>query len=302
MATRRDYIIGAIIAFVFISAFGFIGLMFVGVLGSGEMDLSAGTGNVAVVEVNGAIDETLGRTVIKQLDHWAEYSSVKSIVLHVNSPGGGVSISQEVYDAVRRAQETKPVVVSMASVAASGGYYIACGGEMIVANPGTITGSIGVIFQFYTAKDLLDKIGVGTEVIKSGELKDIGSFSRDMTEKEASMMRAVVMDSYEQFVEVVAKGRGKQRDEVYPLADGSIFTGQMAYNLGLVDTLGGLEEAVNIAADLGGVEDPKIVRQTERKPILSLWDILTGDANVALDRLTGTAVENFGPQILYLYK
>jgi len=302
MATRRDYVIGAIIAFVFLSAFGFIGLIFVGFLGSGDMDFSAGTGNIAVVEVNGAIDENLGRTVIKQLDHWAEYSAVKAIVLHVNSPGGGVSISQEVYDAVRRAREEKPVVVSMASVAASGGYYIACGGDKIVANPGTITGSIGVIFQFHTAKDLLDKIGIGTEVIKSGDMKDVGTYARGMTEKEASMLRAVVMDSYEQFVEVVATAREKKRDEVYPLADGSIFTGLMAYNLGLVDTLGGLEEAVNMAADLGNVEDARIVRQYERKRILSLWDLLTGDAGAAIDRITGTSVENFGPQILYLYK
>jgi protease-4 len=300
MARTRDVIIGVIIAVVFVMALGVFGLMFVGLLSQGsDLDFAGLGGNVGLVEVNGVIDETSGREVIKTLDKYDENSSIKAIVLHVNSPGGGVAISQEIYDEIKRVRVDKPVVASMASVAASGGYYISCGADRIIANPGTLTGSIGVIFEFHTFKGLMDKVGIGTETVKSGELKDVGTYSRPMTEEEGLMLRSVVMDTYEQFVQVVADGRGKSPEDIYPLADGSVYTGLQAYNLGLVDTLGGLKEAVDLAANLAGVTgEPKLVRQTDRKKV-SIFDLLGNVSNVV-----NTSIDKSmsGPQLMFLYR
>lgn len=300
MAKRRDIIIGVIILTLFVFAFGFMGLMFIGIV-SNDSDLGfySSGGNIGIIEVYGVIDEPNGRNVIDQLDRWSETNSIEALVIHVNSGGGGVAISQEIYDAIQRARNEKPVIVSMASVAASGGYYIACAADRIIANPGTVTGSIGVIFQFHTAKELLKTIGIGTETVKSGELKDVGSYSKDMSNKENLMLKAVVMDTYEQFVGVVAEGRGMEVDDVYPLADGSVFTGLQAYNLGLVDTLGGLNEAVEIAADLAGLEGgPEVIRQYEKKKI-TLFDIL-GSVS---DLLEGSIERKFdSPELMYIYK
>jgi protease-4 len=300
MARKRDVIIGVIIAVVFVMALGVFGLMFVGLLSQGsDLDFAGLGGNVGLVEVNGVIDETSGREVIKTLEKYDENSSIKAIVLHVNSPGGGVAISQEIYDEIKRVRVDKPVVASMASVAASGGYYISCGADRIIANPGTLTGSIGVIFEFHTFKGLMDKVGIGTETVKSGELKDVGTYSRPMTEEEGLMLRSVVMDTYEQFVQVVADGRGKSPEDIYPLADGSVYTGLQAYNLGLVDTLGGLKEAVDLAANLAGVTgEPKLVRQTDRKKV-SIFDLLGNVSNVV-----NTSIDKSmsGPQLMFLYR
>ncbi len=300
MARKRDVVIGIIIAFVFIAALGFFGLLFIGLMTQGgELEFTGLGGNIGVVEMFGVITETTGRPVIKQIDRWAENNSIKAIILHINSPGGGVAISQEIFDAVKRAREKKPVIASMASVAASGGYYIACGADRIVANPGTITGSIGVIFSFPTFQGLMEKLGIATETVKSGELKDVGTYTRPMTKKEELMLRSVVMDSYEQFVEAISEGRGMEKEEIYPLADGSIFTGLQAYNLGLVDTLGGLQEAIEIAADLAEISGkPKVVRPVEKKKF-RLFDLLGGLLPGFDDNVIQELTE---PQLLYLYR
>jgi protease-4 len=301
MAKKRDIIIGVIIATVMVAAIIFFGIMFVGLMApQGDFDISGLGGNIGIVEVFGTIDEISGRKAIRHIDRWAETGSIKAIVVHVNSAGGGAAISQEIYDAIIRAREEneKPVVTSMASVAASGGYYIACASNRIVANPSTLTGSIGVVFQFHTFEGLMDKIGIGTETVKSGDLKDVGSYHRDMTEKEELMLRSVVMDTYEQFVEVVATGRGKDIEEVYPLADGSIYTGLQAYNMGLVDELGGLEEAIQIAADLAMVDEPEPVRPYERKKI-TVFDLLGNFSEVLTRPIENTLS---GPQLQFLYQ
>ncbi|MDH4034081.1 MAG: signal peptide peptidase SppA, partial [candidate division Zixibacteria bacterium] len=267
MARKRDIIIAVIIGVSFVLAMGFFGLMFIGMM-SGESDFEFASlgGDIGVVEVFGIIDESSGRRWIRQIDKWAESGSIEAIVIHINSGGGGAAISQEVYDAIRRAREEKPVVAAMASVAASGGYLIACGSDRIIANPSTLTGSIGVILSFHTAEDLLDKIGLGTETIKSGDLKDVLTYTRPMETEERLMIRNVVMDTYEQFVEVVAQGRGMEKEEVYPFADGAVFTGLQAYNHGLVDTIGGFREALDLAAELAGIDgDPEAVWPYERK-------------------------------------
>ncbi|MFZ5981842.1 MAG: signal peptide peptidase SppA [Candidatus Zixiibacteriota bacterium] len=300
MAKKRDVIITIIIIVSFLFAFGFFGLVFVGLMsGGGEIGLSGLGGNVGVIEISGIIEETSGREAIEQMDSWAENSSIKAVVIHVNSPGGGVAISQEIYDAIQRLRNEKPVVVSMASVAASGGYLISCAADRIVANPGTITGSIGVIMQFYTYYGLFDKVGLGMETVKSGELKDVGSPVKEMTDKEELMLQSVVMDTYEQFVEVVANGRQMTKEDVYSLADGSIFTGLQAYNLGLVDTLGGLNEAVELAAELAELgEKPHIVRpyKRERATIFDLFGAFLKNIDQKVENSFA------GPQLLYLYQ
>jgi len=300
MARKRDVVAGIIIAVVMIGALGMFGLMFIGLMSeSGDVSLGGFGDNVGVIEVFGVINEEMGRPLIAQLDRWTENDNVRAIVIHVNSPGGGVAISQEIYDAVKRAREAKPVVAAMASVAASGGYYIACAADRIIANPGTLTGSIGVIFEFHTAGKLLDKVGIGTETIKSGELKDVGSYSREMTKKEELMLRSVVMDTYEQFVDAVAEGRGMDRDEIYPLADGSVFTGLQAQNLGLVDTLGGLVEAIDLAADLSEIEgEPRVIRPRKKRDV-SIFDLLGGVFQTMDSAVRG---ELSGPGLLYLYR
>jgi len=299
MAKKRDVVVGVLIAVVVLGTLALFGLVFIGVMSEGGGGFARLGGNVGVIEVFGVIDEGMGRPIIEQLDKWKENDGIKAIVVHINSPGGGTAISQEILDAVKRARDLKPVVASMASVAASGGYYIACGADRIMANPGTLTGSIGVIMQYHTAGDLLDKIGVGTETVKSGELKDVGTYHREMTKKEELMLRAVVMDSYEQFIGAVADGRGMDREEIYPLADGSIYTGLQAQNLGLVDTLGGLVEAVQLAADLAEMEgDPSVVRPYRRREV-TILDLLTG---LFRDVKAGVTRELAGPELLYLYR
>ncbi len=300
MARKRDVIVAVIIGGFFIIAIGLFALIFIGVMSSDGDFGFAGLGDkIGIVEMYGVINEDSGRPVIKQIEKWTDNSSIKALVIHINSPGGGVAISQEIYDAIIRASEEKPVVAAMASVAASGGYYIACAADRIIANPGTLTGSIGVIFQFHTAEGLLEKIGVGTETVKSGELKDVGSYSRSMTKKEELMLRSVVMDTYEQFVQTVAEGRGMTQEDVYPMADGSIFTGLQAFNLGLVDTLGGLKEAVDLAADLANMEgEPDVIRPRPEKRI-GIFDLLGGIAKTVKNVIRE---DQIGAQLLYQYK
>ncbi len=300
MAQRRHIVIGAIIVVLFFLALGFFGLMFISLAsGGGELEFAGLGGNVGIVEVFGVLDETLGRKVIEQLEDWTGAGNIKAIVLHVNSPGGGVAISQEVYDAVNRARDTKPVVVSMASVAASGGYYISCPADVIVANPGTLTGSIGVIMQFYTAGGLMEKIGISQETIKAGDLKDVGSLDREMTGEERLMLPSVVMDTHEQFILAISEGRGLDEDAIRPLADGSIYTGHQAYNLGLVDTLGGLTEAVDIAANLADITgEPKVVRPYKRREV-TIFDLL-GGAFSGVSRAVSRP--QTGPELMYLYQ
>jgi len=300
VAQKREIIIAVAIGIFFLCGLLLFGMMFIGIMSEGgDLEFAGFGGNIGVVEIYGVISEETGRPVINQLDKWAENKAIKAIVVHINSGGGGTAISQEIYDAVLRAREGKPVVAAMASVAASGGYYIACAADRIIANPGTLTGSIGVIIQFHTAEGLMDKIGIGTETVQSGELKGVGSYSRSMTKKEELMLRSVVMDSYEQFVGVVAKGRGKEVEEIYSLADGSVFTGLQAFNLGLVDTLGGLKEAVDLAGDLADIEGkPKIVRPRPKKNV-GLFDLLGSFFESVGSSLRGNQT---GPQLMYLYQ
>jgi len=298
MAKKRDIVIGILIGFSFLVTFIFFAMMFFGAFVSEDgLSLSGLSSKVAIVEINGAINES--ESIVKQLKKWGKSSGVKAIVLHIDSPGGAVAPSQEIYDEVLRVREGehKIVVASMSSMAASGAYYIACGAEKIMANPGTLTGSIGVIIQFYTAGKLMEKIGIEIERVKSGELKDVGSFDRKLTDNERMMLSAVVMDTYAQFVAAVSEGRGLEKEKVQKLADGSIFTGKQALGFGLVDTLGSFEDAVRYAADLAGLKgEPNIVKDEKPKQgILDLIGLTMNKVKEAAD------VDLGGPRVMYLY-
>ncbi|MAT38773.1 MAG: signal peptide peptidase SppA [Ectothiorhodospiraceae bacterium] len=252
-----------------------VGSSITGSGGTYEEVTGTGSGEVALIRIENVIVDS--EDAIRQLKKYRKRSDIGAIVLRVNSPGGGVVPSHEIYEEVRRTRdEGTPVVVSMGSVAASGGYYIACGATRIVANPGTITGSIGVISQFTDFEELFDKLGIGTKTIKSGKFKDIGNPTREMSEEEAATIQAMIDNIYSQFVRIVAKSRSLEEDSVRVLADGRVYSGEHARDLGLVDTLGTLHTAVMIAGSLAGYEDePQIVQERQKQ---GFWDILIGES------------------------
>lgn len=230
---------------------------------------------VALVRIEGVILDS--KKTIEQLKRYKEDKSVKAIVIRVDSPGGGVVPSQEIYEEVKKIREKgeKKVVVSMGAMAASGGYYISCPADKIVANPGSITGSIGVIMELANIEGLLEKIGVKSVVVKSGKHKDIGSILRAMSAEEKEMLQRVLDDVHNQFIEAVAKGRGIKEDVVKGIADGRIFTGKQAKELGLIDEIGNLEDTIKIAARISGIKgEPQVVTE-ERKP--SFLELLLGN-------------------------
>ncbi len=220
---------------------------------------------IGVIEVFGPIVDS--RQIIEQLHDFRDNDNVKALVLRIDSPGGGVGPSQEIHDEVKAFDAVKPVVVSMGSVAASGGYYIAAAAREIIANPGTITGSIGVIMEFANFQELLDKIGLSSVVVKSGEFKDIGSPTRQMTAAEREILQNLIDDVHSQFVASVAAGRQMDEALVASIADGRIFSGHRAMQLGLVDRMGNLEVAILRAAELAGIDgEPNVVYPPSKKP------------------------------------
>ncbi len=243
-------------------------------------------GTVAVVEVTGVILDASG--TIEALRKHGDNPAVRAIVLRIDSPGGAVGPSQEIYEEVKRlrAKEGKKVVASMGTVAASGGYYVACADDRIVANPGTITGSIGVVVQFLNLEGLGEKIGVRAVVVKSGQFKDIGSPARPLTEEDRRIVQGVIEDVHEQFVNAVAEGRGLPVAEVRRIADGRILSGQQAKAVGLVDSLGNLWTAIHEAAVLADISgEPEVI--FPEKSRLSIFDLLTGEALSRLEARFG---------------
>lgn len=224
---------------------------------------------VALVNVEGPILQS--KNIVDEIKGYIKDKSVKAIVLRIDSPGGGVVPSQEIYEEVRKAAAQKKIVVSMGSVAASGGYYIASASNRIIANPGTITGSIGVIMEVPNIKGLMDKIGVKTEVIKSGKHKDIASVFRGIGSEEREILQGVMDEVHEQFIKAVSDGRRMPVEDVRKIADGRIFSGSQALKLGLVDELGDLEDAIKVAAKMAGIKgEPEVVSKKEKSPILEL--------------------------------
>ncbi len=232
---------------------------------------------VAIIDLQGVILDS--REFNDQLKEYGGRAGVRAVVIRINSPGGGVAASQEMFEGLKRfrTETHKKVVVSMASVAASGGYYVACGADRIFANPGTITGSIGVIAEWFNYGDLLRWAKMESIVIKSGVLKDAGSPTRPLTEAEKVYFQGLIDNMYNQFVGAVATSRKMQSDAVRKLADGRVYTGQEAKNVGLVDDIGTLQDAISAAAKMSGiVGEPKIL--TPPKKQFSLLDVLLGDS------------------------
>jgi protease-4 len=229
---------------------------------------------VGVVKIEGAIMDS-GDTVA-QLKAFRENPSIKAIVVRIDSPGGGVGPSQEIYREIRKSSEKKKVVASMGALAASGGYYVASAADTIMANPGTITGSIGVIMSYTNLEDLFGKIGLSPVVIKSGRYKDIASPVREMTDEERALLQAFADDLHDQFISDVAEGRGLEVEDVRKIADGRIFSGKTAKELGLIDQLGNLEDAIEMAGRLAGIKGKIVTVYPPQERNLSLLELLTG--------------------------
>jgi len=245
------------------------------------------------IEIEGTIvDATETVRQLKALEH---NSQVKGILIRVDSPGGVTAPSHEIYEEIKRIRDGGlPIIVSMGSLAASGGYYVSTPATRIVANPQTLTGSIGVIMEFPVIKGLMDKVGVKVEVVKSRVSKDIGSPFRDMTDQDRELLQGVVADAYDQFVSIVSTERKIPEDSVRAFADGRIMTGRQALAFGLVDTLGTFEDAKRIAASICGIEgEPRLIRPGRRLKSL------------VQEMLEGTAEGLFGgfgfPRLRYIY-
>jgi protease-4 len=227
-------------------------------------------GRIALITVEGPILNS--REIVDELKEHTKDDSIKAVVLRVDSPGGAVAPSQEIYEEVKKASEEKNVVVSMGSIAASGGYYISAPADMIYANPGTLTGSIGVIMEIPNIEALMTKIGIKTEVIKSGRHKDMASAFRKMDSEERELLQSVMDNVHEQFIKAVAEGRKLKAEEIRPIADGRIFTGEQAKSLKLIDETGTLEDAIRKAAELAGIKgEPEVI---EKKEKLSFFEMI----------------------------
>ncbi len=250
---------------------------------------SASSGKVAVVDIEGIISGS--REIIERLHTLRDDDKVKAVVLRIDSPGGTVGPAQEVHEELIKLQKTKPVVSSMGSVAASGGYYIAVATQKIFANPGTITGSIGVLVESANFEELLDKVGLRSEVIKSEAYKDTLSPTRTMQADERALIQAVVDNIHTQFVKAVAEGRSLPIEKVLAIADGRILSGEQAREAGLVDELGNLYDAIQAAAKLAGLEGkPDVLYPPKKKPSL-LEFLLETRLNTLFEQYRGMSAE-----------
>lgn len=266
-----------------------------GLLRDGSSVVSVGA-KVGVLDVSGPIESP--RDIIDQIDRFSRQGSIKAVVLRINSPGGAVGPAQEIYAELKRLAAAKPLIVSMGSVAASGGYYLALAGERLFANPGTITGSIGVIMTFPNYGNLMEKVGVDTQVIKSGRYKDIGSPTREMSETERRLLEQMIDDVHQQFVEVVSEQRQIAPDQLQSYVDGRIMTGRQARRAGLIDEIGTFNDAVAHAARKAGLDpDPDLVYSQPAK--ISFWERYLPEKISRVLDMRGLDRQVLGPQYLW---
>jgi protease IV len=277
MGRRLTVVVATVLVFVGVAALFLLFGTSMGRSGDGGGPLFGP--RVAVVELEGLIAET--DDLVRELRHHRDNPSVRAVVIRINSPGGVVGPTQEVHDALLRVRQAgKPVVASLGSVAASGGYYIAVAADQIYANPGSLTGSIGVIMQMANVDALMKKVGVDYVVVKAGQFKDLGNFSRPMTPEERRVIQALLDDVHGQFIEAVAKGRKLDRSAVVKFADGRVFSGTQALALKMVDALGGLEEAIEAAAKLAKLPTPPPVERARRR--FSLIDLIRNELGLTV--------------------
>ncbi len=242
-----------------------------------------GVGNIAIIDIKGPIYTS--KEIIEKIHKYKKNRMIKALVIRLETPGGGVAACQEIYEELNKVKEHKKVVASMGGVTASGGYYIACAADKIIANPGTVTGSIGVVMHISNLEELFKKVGLKFEVIKSGAHKDIGSPSRAMTPKERALLQGVINDVQDQFVEDIVKERNLDKRKVRSLADGRIFTGRQAKKLGLVDELGNLDDAIKLAGELAKIKgEPKGIREKEKRKF-TIFDLIRSrdKSNISLE-------------------
>ena len=291
---RKHPVIAGICLLILIGIVFFVAMYGLGLF-RGENPLNIGE-KVGVIPIEGIIGDS--SDLIDQINEFADNNGIRAVVLRIDTPGGSVAPSQEIYQAVRELRKKKKVVVSMGSVAASGGYLIAVAADRIVANPGTITGSISAVMHYANVEELLKKVGIRSSAIKSGKFKDIGSPVREMTEEERSLIQGIVDDIYDQFVRTVSENRKIPLSKIIQLADGRIFTGRQAKELGLVDDLGGLQDAVHLAGRLSGMkEKPEIVYGMKKKT--TLWRYLMENMTSAVsEEIRKNSAELRGAQYL----
>ncbi len=252
---------------------------------------------VGVVLIEGVISDS--SAIVDQIDEFSNDEGIRAVVLRIDSPGGGVAASQEICQELNKLRKKKKVVASMGSVAASGGYLIATSTDRIVANPGTITGSISAVMHFADIQELMKKVGVRSSVVKSGKFKDIGSPARDMTAEERQLIQGIVDDIYDQFIRAVSENRKLPLDNIRQIADGRIFTGRQALDLKLIDEMGGLQDAVLVAGRLAAVEGkPEIVYGTKKKAGVLKY-LLENMTSVVAGDLRKSAAESRGAQYLF---
>ena len=254
------------------------------------------SGEIAIVNIHGMLMDS--RDIVQQLSDYRHNPQVRGVILRIDSPGGAVAPAQEIYSEILKLRaNNKTVYASMGTVAASGGYYIACAADYVLANPGTLTGSISAVMALNNIEELTKKVGVKPNIIKSGKFKDLGSPLRAMTPEEQILLQNVVNDVHEQFVDAIAKGRGLPLSEVRRVADGRIMTGQQALKLNLIDEVGGLEKTIDLLAKKIGITGkPKVIEQKEKIPFLG-W-LLQGKFS---NRLAETFIPSPQPRLQYLW-
>ena len=254
------------------------------------------SGEIALVHVNGMLMDS--RDIVRQLSDYRHDPQVRGIILRIDSPGGAVAPAQEIYSEIMKLRaDHKTVYASMGTVAASGGYYIACAADYVLASPGTLTGSISAVMAFNNIEELTKKVGVKPNIIKSGKFKDVGSPLRAMTPEEQTLLQDVVDDVHEQFVQAIATGRDLPLAEVQKIADGRIMTGQQALKLKLIDEVGGLEKTIELLAKkLGVAGRPKLIEQKDKTPFLD-W-LLQGSLSSGLAQ---TLMPSPQPRLQYVW-
>ena len=275
--------------------FAIVALSLLLAVGGDSGEFSFG-GRIQVVDIEGELVDS--EQIIEQLKRYEDNESVQAILLNVDSPGGGVAVSQEIYSAIKRLREKKNkiVVAYMSSVGASGAYYLSCPADKIVANPGTIVGSIGVIAEWVNYGELFAWAKLKDVTFKTGEFKDTGTPTRELTEKEKVYFQGLIDDMYVQFVEAVAAGRKMDIEEVRELADGRVFTGRDARDKKLIDEVGDFQDAVDLTASLAGISGkPNLLRSTRER--VTVLDLLTGDVS----RLNPFGAQTMKSQVRFQY-
>ncbi len=295
---RKHPIIYGISLVLFVGVIFLLVLHVLSVLRGEERSFSTGD-KIGIVTISGII--TNSQEIVEQLDAFGKDKAIKAVVLRIDSPGGGVAPSQEIYAAVKGLRKDKKVVASLGAIAASGGYMIACAADKIVANPGTITGSISAIMYFANAEDLLKKIGLKSSIIKSGKYKDIGSPIREMTDDERKILQELVDDIYNQFLDVITKDRKTSTEEIKKIADGRVFSGRQAQMLKLIDILGDKDYAVNLAGQMAGIKGtPEAVYS--RKKNITFWDYILQNAASTFAAVVKRNISSTPQGVNYIYE